>query len=25
MWDSAESLPSLPEIYEPTLWLSRIV
>ncbi|MFL5766669.1 MAG: zinc-dependent metalloprotease [Actinomycetota bacterium] len=25
MWDSAESLPSLPEIHEPTLWLSRIV
>jgi putative hydrolase len=25
MWGSAESLPSLPEIYEPTLWLSRIV
>src|SRR5436190_7492884 len=25
MWDSAETLPSLPEIYEPTLWLSRIV
>ena len=25
MWDSAESLPSLPEIYEPTLWLARIV
>jgi putative hydrolase len=25
MWDSAESLPSLPEIYEPTLWLSRMV
>ncbi|HEY2803887.1 MAG TPA: zinc-dependent metalloprotease, partial [Actinomycetota bacterium] len=25
MWDSAETLPSVPEIYEPTLWLSRIV
>ncbi|MGZ5353877.1 MAG: zinc-dependent metalloprotease [Actinomycetota bacterium] len=25
MWDSAESLPSLPEIQEPRLWLSRIV
>lgn len=25
MWDSAEALPSLPELLEPTLWLSRIV
>ncbi|MFN2543636.1 MAG: zinc-dependent metalloprotease [Actinomycetota bacterium] len=25
MWGSAESLPSLPELDEPTLWLSRIV
>jgi putative hydrolase len=25
MWDSAESLPSMPEIEEPTLWLARIV
>jgi putative hydrolase len=25
MWSSAEALPSLPEIHEPTLWLSRIV
>ena len=25
MWDSAESLPSLPELDEPTLWLSRTV
>lgn len=25
MWDSAEELPSLPEIEEPRLWLSRIV
>lgn len=24
MWDSAESLPSMPELEEPTLWLSRI-
>lgn len=24
MWDSSESLPSLPELSEPTLWLSRI-
>jgi putative hydrolase len=24
MWDSPESLPSMPEIEEPTLWLSRI-
>lgn len=23
MWDSAEALPSLPEIDEPTLWLAR--
>jgi putative hydrolase len=25
MWDSAESLPSMPEIEEATLWLARIV
>lgn len=25
MWDSAEALPSLPEIDEPRLWLARIV
>jgi putative hydrolase len=25
MWDSAEALPSLPEIEEPRLWLSRTV
>ena len=24
MWDSAESLPSMPELEEPTLWLSRM-
>ena len=24
MWDSAESLPSRPEIQEPRLWLARI-
>ena len=24
MWDSADALPSLPEIDEPTLWLSRM-
>lgn len=24
MWDSAEALPSMPELEEPTLWLSRI-
>lgn len=24
MWDSAEAVPSLPELEEPTLWLSRI-
>ncbi|HEX8099004.1 MAG TPA: zinc-dependent metalloprotease [Actinomycetota bacterium] len=24
MWESAESLPSMPELEEPTLWLSRI-
>jgi putative hydrolase len=23
MWDSAEALPSLPEVDEPTLWLAR--
>ena len=25
MWGSPESLPSMPEIEEPTLWLARIV
>jgi putative hydrolase len=25
MWESPETLPSLPEIDEPTLWLSRMV
>jgi putative hydrolase len=25
MWDSAESLPSLPELAEPRLWLARTV
>ncbi|HEX6400715.1 MAG TPA: zinc-dependent metalloprotease [Actinomycetota bacterium] len=25
MWESAESMPSLPELEEPRLWLSRIV
>ena len=25
MWDSAEALPSLPELEEPTLWLSRSI
>jgi coenzyme F420 biosynthesis associated uncharacterized protein len=25
MWDSPEALPSLPEIEEPTLWLTRTV
>ena len=25
MWDSAEALPSMPEIEEPRLWLSRTV
>jgi putative hydrolase len=25
MWDSAEALPSLPELHEPRLWLSRTV
>lgn len=24
MWDGAESLPSMPELEEPTLWLSRV-
>jgi putative hydrolase len=24
MWDSPETLPSIPELEEPTLWLSRI-
>jgi hypothetical protein len=23
MWDSAEAMPSLPEIEEPWLWLAR--
>jgi uncharacterized protein (DUF2342 family) len=23
MWSSAEALPSMPELEEPTLWLSR--
>jgi coenzyme F420 biosynthesis associated uncharacterized protein len=25
MWDSAESLPSMPELVEPSLWLSRML
>ncbi|HEX6843614.1 MAG TPA: zinc-dependent metalloprotease [Actinomycetota bacterium] len=25
MWDTAEAMPSLPELAEPTLWLSRTV
>ena len=25
MWDSAEAMPSLPEIDEPRLWLARTV
>ena len=25
MWESAEALPSLPEIEEPRLWLARTV
>jgi uncharacterized protein (DUF2342 family) len=25
MWESAEAMPSLPEIYEPRLWLARTV
>jgi uncharacterized protein (DUF2342 family) len=25
MWQDADSLPSAPEIDEPTLWLTRIV
>jgi uncharacterized protein (DUF2342 family) len=25
MWDSAEALPSLPELDEPRLWLARTV
>jgi uncharacterized protein (DUF2342 family) len=25
MWDSAEAMPSLVELEEPTLWLSRTV
>lgn len=25
MWEGAEALPSMPELEEPTLWLSRIV
>ena len=24
MWESAASLPSMPELEEPTLWLSRM-
>ena len=24
MWESADNLPSMPELEEPTLWLSRI-
>jgi uncharacterized protein (DUF2342 family) len=24
MWESAEALPSMPELEEPTLWLSRM-
>jgi uncharacterized protein (DUF2342 family) len=24
MWGSAESLPSMPELEEPTLWLARM-
>jgi hypothetical protein len=24
MWDSADSLPSMPELEEPRLWLARI-
>jgi uncharacterized protein (DUF2342 family) len=23
MWDSAEALPSMPELEEPRLWLAR--
>jgi uncharacterized protein (DUF2342 family) len=25
MWESAEAMPSLPEIHEPRLWLARSV
>jgi len=25
MWDSTDAMPSLPEISEPVLWLSRTV
>jgi hypothetical protein len=25
MWDSADALPSLPELQEPRLWLARTV
>jgi uncharacterized protein (DUF2342 family) len=25
MWSSADAMPSMPEIREPTLWLSRTV
>jgi uncharacterized protein (DUF2342 family) len=25
MWDSSDSLPSLPELAEPRLWLARTV
>jgi hypothetical protein len=24
MWGSADSLPSMPELEEPTLWLARM-
>jgi uncharacterized protein (DUF2342 family) len=24
MWESAESLPSMPELEEPSLWLARM-
>jgi len=25
LWESAEALPSMPELEEPTLWLARMV
>jgi uncharacterized protein (DUF2342 family) len=25
MWESADALPSMPELEEPRLWLARIV
>jgi uncharacterized protein (DUF2342 family) len=25
MWEGPESLPSMPELEEPSLWLARIV